>query len=225
MTFDGKKYKLANPVQAAAYHPHTNMQAQVIGENLRNSYFSAQQNARFVGQVQFQSNYASPLLESNFMIKSVNLTKIAKINAYLSEGFTHLIASVSFGVSSHYPTSIFHRLVITNESAESLTGNTSKVSRPAGVSGYTFSDAYGNNAGIAAGYRQGQAICEVVLEQAAGAKITLNEQFTIEIQGNAKNSINWQDIFPGFTSTELSFAEPELYRPMFVSLWLEARAL
>ena len=225
MTFDGKKYKLANPVQASAYHPHANMQAQVIGENLRNSYFAAQQNARFVGQVQFQSNYASPLLESNFMIESVNLTKIAKINAYLSEGFTHLVASISFGVSSHFPTNIFHRLVITNESAEALTGSTSKVSRPAGVSGYTFGQAFGNNAGLAPGYRQGQAICEVVLEQASGAKITLNEEFAIEVQGNAKNSINWQDRIPDFPGTDFTFLESELYRPMFVSLWLEARAL
>lgn len=223
MTFDGKKYKLANPVQAAAYHPHANMQAQVIGENLRNSYFAAQQNARFIGQTIFSaSTRYNAGNEGAFHIRSASLQKLCLLNAYMAEGFTHLVASVGFGLQSAQAASAYHRLVITNTSAESLTGSTVKTEMEAGYPQqlvYTAGNSYGR------GYRQGQALCEVELETISGTKITLNEVFEIELQGHAKNEVNWEDVFPDFAVNDLSVVEAEVYRPFFAAFWLESRAL
>lgn len=223
MTFDGKKYKLANPVQAAAYHPHANMQAQVIGENLRNSYFAAQQNARFIGQTIFSaSTRYNAGNEGAFHIKNTSLRKVCLFNAYMAEGFTHLVASIGFGLQSAQAASAYHRLVITNTSAESLTGSTVKTEIEAGYPQqlvYTAGNSYGR------GYRQGQALCEVVLETISGTKITLNEVFKIELQGHAKNEVNWEDTNPDFAVNDQSVVEAEVYRPFFAAFWLESRAL
>jgi hypothetical protein len=223
MTFDGKKYKLANPVQAAAYHPHANMQAQVIGENLRNSYFAAQQNARFIGQTIFSaSTRYNAGNEGAFHIRSASLQKLCLLNAYMAEGFTHLVASIGFGLQSAQAASAYHRLVITNTSAETLTGNTVKTEMEAGYPQqlvYTAGNSYGR------GYRQGQALCEVELEKIDGVKITLNETFQIELQGHAKNEVDWEDVFPDFAVNDLSVVEAEVYRPFFATFWLESRSL
>lgn len=223
MTFDGKKYKLANPVKAAAYHPHANMQAQVIGENLRNSYFAAQQNARFIGQTIFSaSTRYNTGNEGAFHIRSTTLQKVCLLNAYMAEGFTHLVASVGFGLQSSLPATAFHRLVITNTSAETLTGS---ASRSAIAAGYPRQQVYTAGNSYGSGYRQGQALCEVELERIEGVKITLNETFQIELQANAKNDIDWDDEIPDFPDTDFTFLEPEVYRPFFAAFWLESRAL